>query len=125
MVFPIIYSSRLTLHIQRMWASIRASQLATQPNWENNVRHWRNWDFGSYFNDDWKVSKRLSLNLGLRYDLYTRSTELNHLSTTFIRGPGRQFIDNISTGAGQIKDASAPCPGNPLATLAGECGFYG
>lgn len=91
-------------------------------NLANNVRHWRNWDFGGYFNDDWKVSKRLSLNLGLRYDLYTRSTELNHLSTTFIRGPGLQFIDNISTGAGQIKDASAPCPGDPLATLAGECG---
>ena len=49
-------------------------------------------------------------------------TELNHLATTFIKGPGQNFIDNITTGAGQIKDASAPCPGDPRAVLAGECG---
>jgi hypothetical protein len=88
----------------------------------NNIRHWRNWDYGSYLNDDWKVSRRLTLNIGLRYDLYTRSAELNHLTTTFIKGPGTQFIDDITTGAGQIKNASAPCPGDPMATLAGECG---
>jgi hypothetical protein len=72
--------------------------------------------------DDWKISKRLTLNLGIRYDLYTRHTELNNLATTFLKGPGKNFIDNITTGAGQIKDASTPCPGDPLATVAGECG---
>ena len=60
--------------------------------------------------------------MGLRYDLYTRNTELNDLATTFVKGPGRNLIDNITTGAGQIKDASTPCPGDPRATLAGECG---
>jgi hypothetical protein len=88
----------------------------------NNIRHWRNWDYGGYLNDDWKASRRLTLNIGLRYDLYTRSTELNHLTTTFIKGPGAQFIDDITTGSGQIKGASVPCPGDPMATLAGECG---
>jgi hypothetical protein len=87
-----------------------------------SVRHWRNWVVGAFLNDDWKVARRLTLNLGLRYDLYTRNTELNHLATTFIKGPGQNFIDNITTGAGQIKDASAPCPGDPKAVLAGECG---
>jgi hypothetical protein len=94
----------------------KQAQLAT------SIRHWRNWDVGAFFQDDWKMSRRLTLNLGIRYDLHTRSTELNNLATTFIRGPGSNFIDNITTGAGQIKDASAPCPGNPKATLAGECG---
>ena len=87
-----------------------------------SIRHWRNWDVGAYLKDDWKISRRLTLNLGLRYDLYTRNTELNDLATTFIKGPGRNFIDNITTGAGQIKDASTPCPGDPKAVLAGECG---
>jgi outer membrane receptor protein involved in Fe transport len=87
-----------------------------------SIRHWRNWDVGAYLKDDWKTSRRFTLNLGLRYDLYTRNTELNNLATTFIKGPGRNFIDNITTGAGQIKDASTPCPGDPKAVLAGECG---
>ena len=87
-----------------------------------SVRHWRNWDVGAYLQDDWKVSRRLTLNLGLRYDLYTRNAEQDNLMTTFVTGPGQNFVDNITTGAGQIKDASTPCPGNPRATLAGECG---
>ena len=58
------------------------AQLAT------NIRHWRNWEYGFFFQDDWKVSRRLTLNLGLRYDLYTRHTELNNLATTFLKGPG-------------------------------------
>ena len=89
---------------------------------ESNVRHWRNWELGVYVQDDWKVSRRLALNLGLRYDLYTRHTELDNLATTFLKGLGRDLLDNITTGVGQIKNASTPCPGNPMATIAGACG---
>jgi outer membrane receptor protein involved in Fe transport len=88
----------------------------------DNVRHFRNWEVGTFAQDDWKVTRRLTLNLGLRYDLFTRHTELNHLTTTFLKGPGHSYIDNISTGAGQIKASSTPCPGNPLGTIAGICG---
>ena len=94
----------------------------TSAHLETNVRHWRSWNIGGYVKDDWKLSRRLTLNLGVRYDVYTGATELNNLATTFIKGPGTNFIDNISTGAGQIKDASKPCPGDPRATLAGQCG---
>jgi hypothetical protein len=94
----------------------------TPAHLETSIRHWRNWEVGAYVQDDWKVSRRLTLNLGLRYDLFTRHTELNDLTTTFLKGPGKNLIDNITTGAGQIKDASAPCPGNPRAPLAGACG---
>ena len=89
---------------------------------EASIRHWRNWEVGAYVQDDWKASRQLTLTLGLRYDLFTRHTELNGLTTTFIKGPGKSLIDNITTGAGQIKDASTPCPGNPRASLAGACG---
>jgi outer membrane receptor protein involved in Fe transport len=87
-----------------------------------SIRHWRDANVGAYLRDNWRISRRLTLNLGLRYDIYTRSTELNNLATTFIKGPGSNFIDNVTTGAGQVKDASTPCPGDPKAVLAGECG---
>ena len=98
------------------FVSGQPAQLAT------NIRHWRNWEYGFFVQDDWKVSKRLTLNLGLRYDLYTRHTELNNLATTFLKGPGQHLIDDIATGAGQIQSANAPCPGDQRGILAGECG---
>jgi hypothetical protein len=88
----------------------------------SSIRHWRNWEAGFYFEDNWKLTKRFTLNLGLRYDLYARLTELNDLAATFRPGPGHSYIDDITTGAGQIKNASQPCLGNPLATIAGACG---
>ncbi len=33
------------------------------------------WEFGTYFMDDFRISSRLTLNLGLRYDIYTPMVE--------------------------------------------------
>ena len=88
---------------------------------EPSVRHFRNWEYGFFFQDDWKVSRRLTLNLGLRYDLYARHTELNNLATTFLKGPGQNLIDDIATGEGQIQSANVPCQ-DQRGILAGECG---
>ena len=72
---------------------------------DTNIRHWRNWEVGAFLQDDWKMSKRLTLNLGLRWDLYTRHTEEAGLATTFLLGPSSSSIPGI---AGQIVDANVP-----------------
>ncbi len=43
------------------------------------VRQWRNY---FYFQDDWKVTPRLTLNLGIRYDMLTLPKEINGNSRT-------------------------------------------
>ncbi len=48
--------------------------------------------WGTYFQDDWKVNPRLTLNLGIRYDLYTQPVDANNVGGLF----------NIATGMFQI-----------------------
>ncbi|HUJ73003.1 MAG TPA: carboxypeptidase regulatory-like domain-containing protein, partial [Verrucomicrobiae bacterium] len=98
---------------------------------ESNIRHWRNLEFGAYFQDDWKITKRLTLQLGLRYDLYTRHSEEANAATTFILGPGSNVVNQLISAnsppgtAGCDPNAGTPS-GNPaqdsLATIAGVCG---
>jgi hypothetical protein len=97
----------------------------------SNFRHWRNLEMGAYFQDDWKVSKRLTLNLGIRYDLFQRHHELNDLATTFIPGSGSNILDqlrnaNVPAGStGTIGGTAYDCTSTSailLAQLAGVCG---
>ena len=54
--------------------------------------HTRSWENGFYGQDDWRISKRLTLNLGLRYDLFTWPKEVNNRMANF----------NLATGAIEI-----------------------
>jgi hypothetical protein len=43
----------------------------------------RNYETGYYAQDDWRVTNRLTLNLGLRYDLYTWPYEVNNKQSNY------------------------------------------
>ena len=43
----------------------------------------RNWQSGVFAQDDWRVTHRLTLNLGLRYDLFTYPYEVNNNQSNF------------------------------------------
>jgi len=50
---------------------------------DTNIRAWRNYEVGAFFNDDWKVHKNLTLNLGLRWDYYSPHNEKYNKATNF------------------------------------------
>jgi len=108
-----------------------ASNTVPSANLESNVRHWRNIEFGAYFQDDWKVTKRLTLQLGLRYDLYRRHNEENNKATTFLPGPGTTIFDqlinaNVLAGTvGTINGTTYDCTSASASALAGIAGVCG
>jgi hypothetical protein len=91
-----------------------------QAQLQSNVRHWRNLEMGAYFQDDWKVTKRLTLNLGLRYDLFTRHNEEDNLATTFVPGPGSNILAGVIS-ANNPANCITPAQVK-LAQLQGVCG---
>jgi hypothetical protein len=102
-----------------------------QAQLSDNFRHWRNLEFGSYFQDDWKVTKRLTLNLGIRYDLYQRHHEEANTATTFILGdntPNPFILGGSNQVLNRLYNANNPatCVANggnlALAQLIGGCG---
>jgi outer membrane receptor protein involved in Fe transport len=45
-----------------------------------------NWAMAGYFQDDWKISPRLTLNLGVRYDVETGRASDNNMQSSFDLG---------------------------------------
>ena len=51
---------------------------------DTNIRGFRNYEMGFYVQDDWKVSKHFTLNLGLRYDYFRPNYDKYGQTTQFV-----------------------------------------
>ena len=50
--------------------------------------------YGAYINDDWKVTPKLTLNIGIRYERETAPIERNNLQSNFVVGPNVLIFPN-------------------------------
>ncbi len=64
----------------------------------SNGRGFRTREIGAFFNDDWKVLPNFTLNIGLRYDIYTRHTEVQNRISTFDMTNGNTIWARLKNG---------------------------
>ena len=70
-------------------------------------RDYREWDFTPYVQDDWKVTPRLTLNLGLRYEPTTNAYALHntlYAATNFATNPGWVNVSNADAKNPNLKN---------------------
>jgi hypothetical protein len=58
---------------------------------EDDRRDWRQHEYNGFFKDDWKVSQKLTLNLGIRYEYYSPPFEANGKSVIPVGGSAGAF----------------------------------
>src|SRR5436190_9110718 len=57
------------------------------------------YSIGAFVNDEWKASSRLTVSLGLRYDINSPITEANNIESNFIPGQG---LVRVGSGLDQL-----------------------
>jgi Carboxypeptidase regulatory-like domain len=91
-------------------------------------KHWVNNNYGFYFNDNWHIQPRLTLNLGLRFDGLPHAFERYDQFSNFVPAAYSTSGGNPVTAAGTLNPASlTPFNGTPFylngIQLAGVNGF--
>jgi hypothetical protein len=72
-----------------------------------NMANWgreRELYFGAYFQDDWKITSKLTLNLGIRYDLFTQPVDARNLGGMFLLALGHYILPGQSGYSRAIVD---------------------
>ncbi len=72
-------------------------------------RYFRVFEAGLFAQDDWKVNRRLNLNLGVRWDYFGDAKEKDGLLSSIILGTGNSFREQITNAAvGRVKRLYKP-----------------
>ena len=73
---------------------------ASDAQFQNDVAFpdFSSWEIGGYIQDDWRATKWLTLNLGLRYDVFTPFTEVNGYISSFDTATGEVVSPILSGG---------------------------
>ena len=80
----------------------------------------RDYEWALFVNDDWKITRNLTVNLGLRYENYESPTEINGLLRNLVFGQGSNFVGPLAGATMQtVKHFFPSGPGN----LAPRIGF--
>jgi hypothetical protein len=89
--------------------------------------HWQMTDLEPYIQDDWKISPRFTLNLGIRYYIYTRIHDVSRPTIDSGFDPSEYTVageDPLNSGGSFDYPATGATPGNYGNGLV-ECGANG
>ena len=85
--------------------------------------HWNNVSWAAYFQDNWRVNQRLTLNLGLRWDGVPHTYEANHRTSNFYPNLYNPADAAVFDSNGNISPTSPGLGTSPNPILAGYL-FY-
>ena len=89
--------------------------------------HWNNISPDAYFQDNWRATNRLTLNLGIRWDGIPHTYEANNLSSNFypsLYNPADAATFDSNGNICSVNSVPA-CPGGPSPGLVAESQFGG